>query len=69
LGCIFNGDLLIVDKSIAPTSGQIVIAIIDDDFTVKRLILRDNKTILKAENVRFKDIELQEGRSCRYGVS
>jgi DNA polymerase V len=60
---------LIVDKSIAPTSGQIVIAIIDDDFTVKRLILRDNKTILKAENVRFKDIELQEGRSCRYGVS
>ena len=66
---IFDGDLLVVDKSIAPTSGKIVIAIIDGEITVKRLLLRDNKTVLKAENLRYKDIELQEGQELRvWGV-
>ena len=59
---IYDGDLLVVDKSITPTSGQIVIAIVDGNFTIKRLVLRDNKTILKPENPRFKAIELQEGQ-------
>lgn len=59
---IFDGDLLIVDKSILPSSGQIVIAIIDGESTVKRLVLRDNKTILKPENSRFKEIILREGQ-------
>jgi DNA polymerase V len=53
---IFDGDLLVVDKSIAPTCGKIVIAIIDNEITIKRLVLRDNKTVLKAENSRYKDI-------------
>lgn len=59
---IYDGDLLIVDKSITPTSGQIVIAVVDGDLTVKRLVMRDNKTILKPENPRFKDIQLQDGQ-------
>lgn len=59
---IFDGDLLVVDKSIAPTCGKIVIAIIDNEITIKRLVLRDNKAVLKAENSRYKDIELQEGQ-------
>lgn len=66
---IFDGDLLVVDKSIAPTCGKIVIAIIDNEITIKRLVLRDNKTVLKAENSRYKDIELQEGQELRiWGV-
>ena len=43
---IFNGDLLGVDKSIVPIAGQIVIASIDGDIAVKRLVICDNKTIL-----------------------
>jgi DNA polymerase V len=66
---IYDGDLLVVDKSITPSSGQIVIAFIDGEFTVKRLILRDNKTILKAENPRFKDIQLMDGQELQvWGV-
>ncbi len=66
---IYDGDLLVVDKSITPASGQIVIAFIDGEFTVKRLILRDNKTILKVENLRFKNIELKEGQDLQvWGV-
>lgn len=66
---IYDGDLMVVDKSITATSGQIVIAFIDGGSTVKRLILHDNKIILKAENRRFKDIELKEGQDLQvWGV-
>ncbi len=34
---IFDGDLLVVDRSIKPRSGQIVVAINDGDMLVKRL--------------------------------
>lgn len=37
-GCgIDNGDLLIVDRSLSPRSGDIVVALIDGEFTLKRL--------------------------------
>jgi len=34
---IFPGDLLIVDRSLTPTSGKIVIAVLNGEMTVKRL--------------------------------
>ncbi|MGR3278874.1 LexA family protein [Acaryochloris marina NIES-2412] len=37
-GCgIFSGDLLVVDRSLTPRDGSVVIAVLDDDFTVKRV--------------------------------
>lgn len=66
---IFDGNLLVVDKSLTPSSGDIVIAVIDGEMTVKRLINRDGKVILKPENSRFKDIELKEGQELQvWGV-
>lgn len=66
---IFDGDLLVVDKSLAPSSGDIVIAILDGDLTVKRYIRRGTKVILKPENPRFKEIELQDGQELQvWGV-
>jgi len=59
---IFDGDLLVVDKSLDPSSGDIIIAIIDGDLTVKRFIRRGERVILKPENPRFKEIELQDGQ-------
>jgi DNA polymerase V len=35
---IFDGDLLIVDRAIAPQASDIVIAVIDGELTVKRLL-------------------------------
>ena len=32
---IYDGDLLVVDRSIEPVHGQVVIAAINDDLTVK----------------------------------
>jgi len=66
---IFDGDLLVVDKSLDPSSGDIVIAIVDGDLTVKRLIKRGEKVILKPENHRFMEIELQDGQELQvWGV-
>jgi DNA polymerase V len=66
---IFDNDLLVVDKSLTPSSGDIVIAVIDGELTVKRLIQRDGKVILKPENPRFKEIELKEGQELQvWGV-
>jgi DNA polymerase V len=58
---IFSGDLLIVDRSHTAQSGDIVIASIDHDFTVKRLVINNGKIILKSENENFpiQAIELQ----------
>ena len=66
---IFDGDLLVVDKSLEPQSGNIVIAVMDGELTVKRLIKLGETVILRPENPRFKDIELKDGQELQvWGV-
>ena len=56
---IQNGDLLIIDRSINARPGNIVIAILDGSFTVKRLILNKGSLYLQAENPNYPSINLQ----------
>ena len=59
---IFNGDLLIVDRSLEASSGKVVIAEVDGQLTVKRLLkLSDGFFSLQSENSSYPPIELQEG--------
>jgi DNA polymerase V len=58
---IFNGDLLIVDRSLDPVHGRVVIAEVDGQLTVKRLSKLDNRVLLESENESYPPIELQEG--------
>ncbi|MDC1450543.1 translesion error-prone DNA polymerase V autoproteolytic subunit [Candidatus Thioglobus sp.] len=55
---IQQGDILIVDKSLSAKSGKIVIAVVDGEFTVKRLHKYKGNITLKAENPDFKDIKI-----------
>lgn len=59
-------DPLIVDRSIPAKSGDIVIALIDNDFTVKRLMIdtqfQPAKVWLKAENPDYQNIYIEEGQ-------
>jgi DNA polymerase V len=55
---IQQGDILIVDKSLSAKSGKIVIAVVDGDFTVKRLHKYKGNITLKAENPDFEDIKI-----------
>lgn len=58
---ITENDILIVDKSLTPTHGKIVIAAIDGLLTVKRLIKENGQFILFAENPAYPPIKLKEG--------
>ncbi len=57
---IFDGDLLIVDRGLTPGSGDIVIAVLDGEFTVKRLYLDGRRIELRPENKRFRTIRLND---------
>ncbi len=56
---IFPGDLLVVDRSLEAVHHSIVIAIIDGEFTVKRLSKQTGQGIvLLPENPQFKEIRI-----------
>ena len=55
---IYNNDLLIVDRSINPNPGHIVIALLDGEFTLKRLIKEKNNYYLKADKENYPAINL-----------
>ena len=58
---IFDGDLLIVDRSIVPKPGHIVIAAIFGEFTVKRLVRgHGGRWRLEAENPGYPPMDLPE---------
>ena len=59
---IFDGDILVVDRAVKPRHGHIVIAVVDGDFTVKRLHQRAGQVKLKAANPTFADITPKEGQ-------
>ena len=53
---IFDGDLLIVDRSLAARDGDVVIAALDGELTVKRLTRDKHGSYLHAENPAYPDI-------------
>ena len=57
---IFDGDLLIIDKSLEPQDGKIAICQIDGDFTVKRIKKENDVVWLIAENEDYKPIKVTE---------
>jgi DNA polymerase V len=57
---IHDGDILIVDRSLEPRSGSIVIAAVNGALTVKRLLKQAGRCILKPENDAFACIEAAE---------
>lgn len=64
---IYDGDLLIVDRSLEAKHNSIVIASIHGDLTMKRLIKQGNKWLLKPENPDYPIMELEE-QSQIWGV-
>lgn len=53
---IMDGDMVIVFSTKIADPGQIVVALIQDEVTVKRLMVNDSKKYLKAENPEYPDI-------------
>jgi DNA polymerase V len=67
---IFDKDIMVVDRAIKPRHNHIVVAVVDGDFTVKRLVQRAGGRIkLRAANPTFADIVPKEGQTLEvWGV-
>ena len=56
---IRDKDLIIVDKSLIAKPGDIVIAMIEGEFTIKRLSIKNDELYLKAENHNYPDFSFK----------
>lgn len=57
---IFDGDILVVDKSVRPRHGHIVVAFVDGLRLVKRLYRRGGRMALEAENPKYPALAITE---------
>lgn len=55
---IQSGDILVVDRSIAPAHGKIVVAVIDGEFTVKRMVIERDALFLAPENPAYSRLQV-----------
>ena len=57
-----DGCLISVDRSINPKHGDIVVAAIDGEYTVKQLSIQNSKYALKPANENYPTFDLEEGQ-------
>lgn len=66
---IHPGDVMVVDRSVDPSDGKIVIAVVDAELTVKRFRRQAGRVFLQAENPAFPNIDIDEAQDFRvWGV-
>ena len=58
---ILDGDLVVVDRSLAPVPGHVVVAVIDGEMTIKRLRrLKDGTFMLVAKHPGYSSVTIGE---------
>jgi DNA polymerase V len=55
---IFDGDLLVIDKSLQPTDNKIAVCYIDGEFTIKRIQIQKDCVWLIPENEAYQPIKV-----------
>ena len=55
-----DGDVLMVDKSIEPKVGKVIVAAINGEMTVKRLSVVDGQMTLTADNPNYPDVKVSD---------
>ena len=66
---IHHDDILVVDRSLEPGHGKVVIAVVNGELTVKRLFQQHGVVRLLAENPDYPPLELTEETACEiWGV-
>lgn len=56
---IHQGDLLIVDRSESHGTGSVVLAVLNGEFTVKKLIKKGNELYLESSNSAYAPIKIE----------
>jgi DNA polymerase V len=62
---IADGDILVVNRALVPHHGDVVVAEVDNDFTVKYLHKRAGRVKLRAADPTFPDIVFDDAESQR----
>jgi DNA polymerase V len=57
---IHVGDILIVDRSLTPSSGKVVVAVLNGEFLVRRLHIQEHSISLIPENKRYGTIQVAQ---------
>jgi DNA polymerase V len=66
---ICDGDKVVVDKALKPKHKDIVVAVVDDEYTIKRLFQSRGRIELQPENPNYPPITFSEGRELQvWGV-
>lgn len=55
---IYTDDILVVDRAVEASSGKIIIAVLNGEFTVKRFVINSEGTFLVPENPKYKSIKI-----------
>jgi len=64
---IFSGDVLIVDRSLKPVNGKIIVAVLNGEMLVRRLEKTFNRVRLIPETNRLSTIEVDPS-SCEFSI-
>jgi DNA polymerase V len=67
-GGIFKGDVVIVDRSLEPANGKIIIAVIDGELLIRKLEITNGKKRLVAVGNKLSAIEVNEENFRSWGV-
>jgi DNA polymerase V len=63
---ILDGDIIVVDRSVQPSDGKIVVVALDGEFTVKRIRYKGSEVILYTENDTDQPIKISRQQfECR----
>ncbi|EJF07995.1 translesion error-prone DNA polymerase V autoproteolytic subunit [Pontibacter sp. FD36] len=57
---LHDGDILVVDRSLKPSHGHIIIGVVDGEFTVKRLLQKGLRLYLQPANELYPPVEITE---------
>ncbi len=66
---VYDGDILLVDRSLSAQNGSIIIGILDGEFTVKRLRMEQGQTFLLPEHPSYDPVAITEANDFKvWGV-
>ena len=66
---VSEGDLLVIDRSLQPSDGDMVVCFLDGEFALKTLRLENGRPVLYAANPKYKPIPIDDGSDFRaWGV-
>jgi DNA polymerase V len=60
---IFNGDVVIVDRSLEAKNGKVIIAVLDGEMLIRRLEINENKKRLMPATKKLSPIEINESNT------